>query len=66
MFELRWVMAFEPGFGMMFWGGDCSLKDSFLELFGISRDRDALVADHMFAHNEVVHWDTNFIRLVHD
>jgi hypothetical protein len=24
------------------------------------------VADHIFAHNDVVYWDINFIRLVHD
>jgi hypothetical protein len=24
------------------------------------------VADHMFAHNNEVHWDLNFIKLVHD
>jgi hypothetical protein len=24
------------------------------------------VAGHMFGHNDEVHWDMNFIRLVHD
>lgn len=31
------------------WCGNHPLKDSFQELFGIARDRDALVANHMFA-----------------
>jgi len=31
-----------------------------------ARDRDALVADHMLCHNDEVHWDMNFIILVHD
>jgi hypothetical protein len=37
-----------------------------MELFCIARDRDALVADHMFAHNDKVHSDVSFIKLVHD
>jgi hypothetical protein len=36
------------------WCGDHPLKDSFLEIFCIARDKDALVADHMFAHNDKV------------
>jgi hypothetical protein len=42
------------------------LKETFPELFCLARNRDALVADLMIAHNDVVHWDINFIRLVHD
>jgi hypothetical protein len=42
------------------------MKDSFPKLFCIARDKDALVANHMFAHNNEMHWDMNFIRLVHD
>jgi hypothetical protein len=37
-----------------------------MELFCIPWERDALLADHMFAHNDKVHWEMNFIRLVHD
>jgi hypothetical protein len=48
------------------WCEDCPLKDSFPELFFIARDKDALVADHMLVHNDEVHWDMNFITLVHD
>jgi hypothetical protein len=49
------------------WYGDCPPVESFPKLFSIVRDRkDALVADHMFAHNNEVHWDLNFIKLVHD
>jgi hypothetical protein len=29
--------------------------ETFLELFCIARDMDALVADHMFTHNDEVH-----------
>jgi hypothetical protein len=48
------------------WFGDHPLKESFSKLFCIARDRDAVVADHMFAHNDEVHWDISFIGLVHD
>jgi hypothetical protein len=48
------------------WCGNHPLNDSFAELFCIARDRDALVADHMFAHNDKMLWDVNFIGLVHD
>jgi hypothetical protein len=41
------------------------LKESFLELFHIERDRDALVAGLMLAHNDEVHWDMSIIKLVH-
>lgn len=40
--------------------------ETFLELFCLARDRDTLVADHMLSHNDMVHWDINFIILVHD
>jgi hypothetical protein len=54
----------------MFWNGawcrELVLRETFPESFCIARDRDALVADQMLAHNGVVHWDLNFIRLVHD
>jgi hypothetical protein len=48
------------------WCGDRSLKESFPELFHIERDRDALVAGLMLAHNDEVHWDMSIIKLVHD
>ena len=46
------------------WGS--SYKEILLGLFCIARNRDALVADHMFTHNDEVHWDVGFIKLVHD
>ncbi len=46
--------------------GERPLKETFPELFCIARNRDALVADHMLTHNGEVHWDMNFIRLVHN
>jgi hypothetical protein len=42
------------------------LKETFSELFCLTGDKGALVVGHMFAHNDVVHWDINFIILVHD
>lgn len=58
-------MSLGSGFGMTFSVG-IPLVDSFPELFCIARDMDTLVAGHMFGHNDEVHWDMNFIRLVHD
>lgn len=42
------------------------MKETFSELFCIARDIDALVADHLVADNDDMHWDMNFIILVHD
>jgi hypothetical protein len=49
----------------MFWHGDFFMKETFSKLFCIARDRNALVAN-VFAHNDEVHWDMNFIKLEHD
>jgi len=46
--------------------GDHSQKVTFPELFCLAKNKDALVTDLMVAHNDVVHWDINFIKLVHD
>ena len=48
------------------WCGDRPMKEYFLELFCLARNRDALVSDLRTVSNEVVHWDINLIRLVHD
>lgn len=48
------------------WCGDRRLKESFLELFCLARNRDALVADLRAVGNDMFHCDTNFFRLVHD
>lgn len=37
------------------WCGERSLKETFLELFCIARDNDALVANHMLAHSGEMH-----------
>jgi hypothetical protein len=42
------------------------LNVTFPELVYLARNRDALAANLMVAHNDVVHWDINFIILVHD
>jgi hypothetical protein len=38
----------------------------FRSYFALQGTMDTLVAGHMFGHNDEVHWDMNFIRLVHD
>jgi len=43
----------------------CIFRCFFFFFFFCARDKDALLADHMLAHNNEVHWDMNFIRLVH-
>jgi len=58
------------GAQIRFWHGvwyrDRSLKETFPELFCFARDMDTLVADHMVAHNDGLHCNMNFFRLVHD
>lgn len=44
---------------------DCSLKDFFHEIFYI-KGIWMLVSEHMCIHNDEVHWNITFIRLVHD
>ena len=48
------------------WCGDCSLKDVFPKLYGISRAREASVSEVMrFSHGRI-HWDIRFRRPVQD
>lgn len=37
------------------------MKETILELFCLARNRDALVADLMIAHNDVLHWNINIL-----
>jgi hypothetical protein len=48
------------------WCEDQPLKEPFVELFCLARNRDALVANLNIVTNDVVHWDMSFIMLVHD
>jgi hypothetical protein len=65
-------LSFEVGDGTMvrfwtdIWCGTCSLKDAYLELFRITRNKEALVKEHFQYHNEVVSWVLNFIRPIQD
>ena len=43
-----------------------ALKSAFPELFVLSRDKDALVADLMSFPNGLLHWDFHFVRNVKD
>lgn len=42
------------------------MKDSFLELFCLARNRDAMVANLRSVSNDTVPWDINFTTLLHD
>jgi hypothetical protein len=48
------------------WCGDMALKEAFPELFVISQDKDASVADLMSFPNDRLHWDFHFVRNVQD
>ncbi|KAL4639460.1 hypothetical protein ACB092_03G220100 [Castanea dentata] len=48
------------------WCGDCPLKEAFLDLYNISRIRDASVSKVMCYANERIFWDLQFRRLVND
>jgi hypothetical protein len=42
------------------------LKETFLVLYGIARDKDALVAAHLVSESGFFQWDVSFIRVAHD
>ena len=46
------------------WCGNCPLKESFLELYDISCDRESSLADLMQFSNERIHWDVQFSQSV--
>jgi hypothetical protein len=48
------------------WCGDIALKEAFPELFVVSRDKDASVADLMSFPNDRLHWDFHFVQSVQD
>jgi hypothetical protein len=48
------------------WCGEMALQSVFPELFVLSRDKDALVADLMSFPNGLLHWDFHFVRNVKD
>ena len=48
------------------WCGDCPLKEAFLDLYNISRSRDASVSEVMRCANGRISWDMQFHCLVND
>jgi hypothetical protein len=48
------------------WCGEMTLKEAFLVLYGIARDKDALVVAHMGSESGSLQWDVGFIRAAHD
>lgn len=46
------------------WCGDCPLKEAFLELYGIFRDKESSIAEIMDFPNGILHWDVLFSRSV--
>jgi hypothetical protein len=48
------------------WCGHFLLKESFPRLFCLARNMDAIVANFRIVSNDIVHWDINLIRLMHD
>ncbi len=54
------------GFSIRFWHdvwcGEAALQESFLDLFRLARNKEALVAQYMQVHNDSTHWKLDFIR----
>jgi hypothetical protein len=48
------------------WCGDRPLKQCFLALFSIVRNKDARVVDNLAVHNGVIQWDVLFTRQIQD
>ena len=48
------------------WCGDCTLKDTFLDLYCLSRARDSLVAKVMCWSGGMIHWNFYFRRSPQD
>ena len=48
------------------WCGDTPLRMCYPELFTISRNKEAYVADLMKFPNGVLFWDLNFVRAIQD
>lgn len=43
------------------WCGEMTLKEAFPVLYGIARDKDALVATHMVSESSPLQWYVGFI-----
>ena len=48
------------------WCGDCTLKDTFLDLYCLSRARDSLMAKVMCWSGGMIHWNFYFRRSLQD
>jgi hypothetical protein len=48
------------------WCGEMTLKEDFLVLYDIGRDKDVLVAAHLDSTSGSLQWDVSFIRASHD
>ena len=48
------------------WCGQTSLSVCYPELFRLSCNKDASVADFMHFTNVVLHWDLHFVRAIQD
>ena len=48
------------------WCGECTLQETFLELYCISRTKDSLVAEVMCWSARTIHWDVQFRLALQD
>ena len=48
------------------WCGETILREAYLDLYRIARDKDALVANHIQVCNDTTHWSLGFIREAQD
>jgi hypothetical protein len=66
------MLKFEVGDGsrIRFWDDvwctDGSLRDAYLELFRLARDKEACVADNFQRLGASIHWEVTFSRLAQD
>jgi hypothetical protein len=64
--DLSWETGPGSDFGLMCGVVSCLSKKPFPVLYGLAREKDAFVADHMDYSSGSLQWEISFIRAAHD